>query len=193
VIIEEVLKSSTSKWSKYDDIMSKLLTHFAFVSDVELSKFLVIQIAKFCSIGMNLGELQSLESQDMSDCKYFNDLKTELDASNRRAFRWTKTVMDTLIRESTRFMNNVNDSMHFLYTLNIICILIGPQADEFKDYAMKLIVMLMKFLRVHKSEKKIVNLILCILKTIEDQSSDKNLIDVLDKLRNHAVFLQAVQ
>jgi len=193
VIIDEALKANSSKWSKYDEILSKLLTHFAFVSDVELSKFLVFQIAKFCSIGMNLGELQSLDKLDMDNYKYFNELKTELEASSRRAFRWTKAVMDTIIRESTRFMHNVDDSMLFLYTLNIICILIGSQADEFKDYTMKLIVTLIKFLRVHKSEKKIANLVMCILRTIENQSTDKNLIDVVDKLCKHSVFLQVIQ
>lgn len=188
VIIDESSESGNSKWTKYDDIMSKLLTHFGFVSDLEVSKFLVYQIAKFCSIGLNLRELQAMDELDVNNHQYFTDLKIESEASTRRAFRWTKTVMDTIIRESTRFMHKVDDSILFLYTLNIICILIGPQTDEFKDITMKLILILMKFLRTNKSEKKIVNLVLCLLKTIENQSTDKNLIDVVNRLCKHSVF-----
>ncbi|XP_070498676.1 uncharacterized protein [Chironomus tepperi] len=189
VIIDESLKTSSSKWSKYDDIMSKLLTHFGFVSDLEISKFLVYQIAKFCSIGMNLGELQDLDKLDMDDHQYFIKLKTESDASTRRPFRWTKAVMETVIRESTRFITKVDDSMFFLYTLNIISILIGPQTEEFNDITMKLIIILMKFLQVHKSEKRIADLVLCILKTIGSQSTDKNVINAVEKLCKHSVFL----
>lgn len=185
IIIDESLKAGSSKWTKYDDIMSKLLTHFGFVSDLEVSKFLIYQIAKFCSIGLNFDELQAM---DVDNHQYFTELKTKSESLNRRAFRWTKTVMDTIIRESTRFMHKKDDSMLFLYTLNIICILIGPQTEDFKDITMKLILILMKFLQKNKSEKKVVNLVMCILKTIESQSTDKNLIDVVDRLCKHSVF-----
>lgn len=196
LIMDLNLQVTDSKWNKYDDVMSKLIEYFSFENDVKLSRFLMYQIAKFTGAGYgNHFEIKSLKEIEELDVNYLNDLRTKINKPNLRVYRWISNIMQMLIRESLRMLNNIDDSKYFLHVYNIIYIVtigsIKPteNSQNLEDFTKKFVLILIKVVKTFKGNRSIVSTVLSVISTIEQhQMENLELVKTLQNLKSHEIL-----
>ncbi|KAG5671627.1 hypothetical protein PVAND_001820 [Polypedilum vanderplanki] len=196
IIMIENEKVFNSRWCKYDDVMSRILSQFSFETDSNLCKFLAFQIVKFCCIGnshfnhLTNEDLQKLNSSNLNE--FLKDLKKQFNEPNRRSQRWIKKLMELMIRESYKSLGNLKDSLFILNAFHIIYIttIYTIEATSFhgvlEDFTRKLILAFMKILSTFKGDSEILTSILEFMSTIEEhQKGDNDLIVSINKIKEH--------
>lgn len=178
-----------SKWCKFDDVMTELLTQFAIESDVAVSLLLLEKIVKFC--GVSYEGLQGLDQQERN----IEELRAKTRLENYRAMRWIKKLMEMMIRESPKLMNNSSDChkvlvpFHFTYIITISNINPLDIGQQLTDFTKKLVLVLMQVAKTFKNEPKIISSIVAFIETIKQhQHQNQELLTRLDKILCHDAF-----
>lgn len=81
-----------TKWCKFDDIMSKLISHYETEREEKLNNFLLYQIVKFSTISYDV-KLKSIEEIKGLEKEFFVEFKEKFKKVNVRMLRWIKNLM----------------------------------------------------------------------------------------------------
>jgi hypothetical protein len=166
-----------------------------------LCKLLAHQIIKFCGIENGSFRLQPLNTLLETTTNaatlnnYFENLKLQFNQPNRRVQRWIKKLMEMMIRESVRAMNNPKDCLFFLnafHTIYITTIFTMEPASFYStldDFTRKLILLQMKMVKTFKGDQDVLASVLEFIRTIEQhQKEDEDLITSLSRIKKHEML-----
>lgn len=178
-----------SKWCKFDDVMTELLTQFAIESNEAVSLLLLEKIVKFC--GVSYEPLQGFDQHERN----IEELKAKTRLENYRTMRWIKKLMEMMIRESSKLMNNSSGShkvlvtFHFIYIITISNMNPLDIGQQLTDFTKKLVLILMRVAKTFKDESKVISSIVLFINTIgQHQHQNEELLTCLDKILCHDTF-----
>lgn len=185
VILIEGSDGKSSKWSKFDDVMSELLTQCGIEIDPSTSEVCLKRIVKFCAIDYQIEDLVTLETT------YAKLSKISRNHENRRTMRWLKKLMEMMIRESARLINSSEDcctvlcAYHCIYITTIKTLDSQIIGNQLIDFSKRLVVILLQVVSRFKNDFNVIDSIISLLKTIEDhQENNGDLVNCLRKVRN---------
>jgi hypothetical protein len=196
----EGTKITNSRWCKYDDLMSKLITHFSIETNNQVCKLLIYNIIKFCGINNSLYNMKSyddftLMAKDEHCEKYFFELKSTFNQPNHRTSRWIKKLMEMQVRESAKMLSSEEDGKFFIFSFHSIYIMtiFTMESSGFHhtliEFTKKMIIILMRVIKRFERDVRILESVLSFLATIEQHQHDNvDLINSLNKIREHEIL-----
>lgn len=184
--VVKIDKRDDTNWSKFDDVMAKLINQFSTESDAKLCKVLIHKILKFCTIN---NENVQINFNDLSQStgEYFEKLRENFQESNFKVARWVKKLMEMMTRESIKMLNHdaifILNSFHCIYISSIYTIepkIFQNQIDEFMQ---KFALVLMQVVRQSKdNETKLA--VKEVLKTFQiHQKDNQDLVNCFEEIK----------
>lgn len=188
--IEESERNS-SRWCKFDDVIEELIAQFGLEGEPTVSELLLKKLVKLCAIEhqeLTSGYFEMASSELESN---YDELKAKTNRVNFRTLRWIKKLMEMMIRESPKLLNNprILDSFHSIYIISIYYTDLVTLGQQLTDFTKKFILLLMQVARTFKDDPKVLQSIALFLKTVEEHQSDNHeLVACLHMLRGHEMF-----
>lgn len=173
VIQMEDAEVVNAKWCKFDCVFGPLLEHLGTQSEAELSLLLVEKIVKFCVVTYGSSNI-NLEATEQ---KYFDELKETCRAENLRTMRWTRKLMDTMVRELPKLTGK--DKAKYLNAFHSIYIASFANSEKsvlgrpLTDFTKKLTKHLLMVAKQFENEKPFLNSVKSMLSTINDHQTDE--------------------
>jgi hypothetical protein len=182
-IEDSVVKDS--KWCKFDDLMEQILMQIGMEGNLEGFGVLLGKIVKLCGVGYGIGgKLEDQEKkleenpEDLEKKleKNLEELKKNTRSMNCRTLRWIKKLMELILRESSKLLNDSPQALKTLTSFHAIYILSFSNVDssilgqQLVDFTKKFVLILMQVARIHPAP------VTSFLKTIEThQKSNQDL------------------
>ena len=179
-----------SKWCKFDDLMDVILTQIGMESDGEVFRLLLRKLVKLSAISYEINEDWNQINIELS----LDELKEKSRSVNCRTLRWTKKLMQLIIRESSKLLIDAAESYRILHLFHAIYIISFSNIDsinlgkQLEDFTKKFLMILMQVAQTFKQDQKIIHSIILFLETIAEhqrtnQKLNECLLKILDELK----------
>lgn len=125
VVLLEDSEVKNSKWCKFDEVFGNLLNQLGKEGNSQTTLLLVKKIIKFCTLTFEIKEI-ALEVEHEVFQEYFEHIKTATSKENLRTMRWTKSLLQTMLRESPKLFSAAEDSyklinaFHFIFIATVL-------------------------------------------------------------------------
>lgn len=173
VIQMENAEVDNANWCMFDCVFGQLLENFGTQSEPELCLLLIEKILKFCLVPYDVSSV-SLEAIEPA---YFDELKKTCRRQNMRTMRWTKKLMDTIVRELPKLTGK--DKAKYLNAFHSIYIVSFANTDRLvlgrplTDFTKKLTRQLLTLLKQFESDKIFCDSVKSMLSTINAHQNDE--------------------
>lgn len=180
-----------SKWCKFDDLMDVVLTQIGMESDAEVFRLLLRKVVKLCAISYKIDEDRNQENIKLD----FDELKKKSRSVNCRTLRWTKKLMQLIIRESSKLLIDASEScqilnlFHSIYIISFFNVDSSNLGQQLEDFTKRFLMILMHVAQIFKQDQKVIESVSIFLKTIaEHQQTNEKLYECILKIIDEIKF-----
>lgn len=185
-------------WNQFDEVIGPLLTRFSLENEPTLTTMMVWKIVKLCGTSyMKIPEAETISNFSAEQIQgYLGRLKIAMkEQQNLHTMRWTKHLMEMMVRESTKMLSDSNTSFsiilgfHSIYIISIASIYPLKLGKTLVSFTQSLILILMRATRKFKVNTKVIRTIQSFLQTIQShQHEDEGLVGCIKKIQEHKYF-----